>query len=206
MPNKKKAAARPYKIGYGYDSHRFLTTTEKQQAQKQTVETETDILQWTKPLVIGGITVDEETQKLYGPFKARSDGDVLYHAVVNAILSAVGDKSARDIGTLFPNTSKENNNRNSGDFLKKAADILAKSEYELADLKIMLKGKIKVDFPKVEENLHQFFTHQKLFPEIHAQGTSGEEMDGAGKGEGMEVFAVALIQHNSLAESDRTSR
>lgn len=189
---------RPYKIGYGYDSHRFLTPDEKKSALKGAIETDTDILQIDKPLVIGGLTLDENIRTLYGPFKARSDGDVLYHAVVNAILSAIGDKSARDIGALFPNTKKENNNRNSGDFLRKTAEILKKSEYELADLKIMLKGKIKVDFGKVEENLHAFFDWQKISPEIHAQGTSGEEMDGAGKGEGVEVFVIALVQHKNL--------
>lgn len=198
MISKKSPPPRPYKIGYGYDSHRFLTPDEKKQAQVATKETATDILQWDKPLVIGGLAVDIKTQQLYGPFKARSDGDVLYHAVVNAILSAIGDKTARDIGTLFPNTSKENNNRDSGDFLRKTVELLKKSGYELADLKIMLKGKIKVDFAKVEENLHNFFVGQGLYPEIHAQGTSGEEMDGAGKGEGVEVFAVALIQHSSV--------
>lgn len=189
---------RPYKIGYGYDSHRFLTADEKKQAEKGATETSTDIYTLEKPLLIGGSPVDAQTQKLYGPFKARSDGDVLYHAVVNAILSAVGDKSARDIGTLFPNTDKKNSNRNSGDFIKKAVEVLKQSQYELADLKIMLKGKIKVDFHRVEENLHTYFKDQKLHPEIHAQGTSGEEMDAAGKGEGVEVFVVALIQHLSL--------
>jgi 2-C-methyl-D-erythritol 2,4-cyclodiphosphate synthase len=189
---------RPYKIGYGYDSHRFLTPHEKEHAKKGAKETTTDIYTLEKPLVIGGIPADAETQKLYGPFKARSDGDVLYHAVVNAILSAVGDKSARDIGTLFPNTDKKNSNRDSGDFIKKAVEVLKQSHYELADLKIMLKGKIRVNFHKVEENLHTFFKHQKLHPEIHAQGTSGEEMDAAGKGDGVEVFVVALIQHTSV--------
>ena len=118
--------------------------------------------------------------------------------MVNAILSAVGGKIARDIGTLFPNTDKKNSNRNSGDFIKAAVELLKRSHYELADLKIMLKGKIKVDFPKVEENLQFYFKHQKCHPEIHAQGTSGEEMDGAGKGAGVEVFVVALLQHENL--------
>lgn len=198
MSAKKNSPPRPYKIGYGYDSHRFLTPEEKKQAATKTIETATDLIKLDKPLIIGGITADAATQKLYGPFKARSDGDVLYHAVVNALLSAIGDKSARDIGTLFPNTDKANSDRNSADFIKRSVEILQKSDYELADLKIMLKGKIRVNFHQVEENLQSFFKHQKLHPEIHAQGTSGEEMDSAGKGEGVEVFVVALIQHHTV--------
>lgn len=198
MDRKKNSPPRPYKIGYGYDSHRFLTAEEKKQAAVKPFETATDIIKLDKPLIIGGLTADEKTQKLYGPFKARSDGDVLYHAVVNALLSAIGDKTARDIGSLFPNTDKANSDRNSSDFIKRAVEILQKSGYELADLKIMLKGKVRVDFHQVEKNLEHFFDHQKLHPEIHAQGTSGEEMDGAGRGDGVEVFVVALIQHNTI--------
>jgi len=194
----KTSHTRPYKIGYGYDSHRFLTAEEKKQSKNDVIETDSDLFDANKPLIIGGLPATDEIQKLYGPFKARSDGDVLYHAVVNAILSAIGDKKARDIGTLFPNTDKKNSNRNSSDFIKKTIEILQASEYELADLKIMLKGKIKVDFHKVEDNLQAFFKHQKLHPEIHIQGTSGEEMDAAGRGEGVEIFAVALIQHRGL--------
>lgn len=194
--NGTQSSKRPYKIGYGYDSHRFLTESERKGGE---IETATDVIRGDKPLIIGGFPVDLETQKKYGPFKARSDGDVLYHAVVNAILSAVGDKAARDIGTLFPNTAKENTHRDSGDFLKKAVEILEGSGYELADLKIMLKGKIRVDFGRVEEKLYTFFARQELYPEIHAQGTSGEEMDGAGQGKGVEVFAIALIQLKTLS-------
>ena len=191
--------SRMFKLGYGYDSHRFLNSEEKELLEKEsTIELETEYHDKDKKLVIGGVLLEEKYQKAFGPFKARSDGDVLYHAVVNALLSALSDKEARDIGSLFPNTDKINSNRNSSEFLQKTAELLKNSEYELLDLKIMVKGKPRVDWNLVEKNLEAFFTFQHTAPDIHVQATSGEEMDGAGNGLGVEVFVTCLLQHKTL--------
>jgi 2-C-methyl-D-erythritol 2,4-cyclodiphosphate synthase len=194
---------RMFKLGYGYDSHRFLTDSEKELLEKEAhINLETEYHSVDKKLIIGGVVLDEKYQKLFGPFKARSDGDVLYHAVVNALLSALADKKARDIGSLFPNTDQINSNRNSSDFLQKAVDLLKGSDYELLDLKIMVKAKPRVNWSLVEKNLEAFFSFQSISPDIHVQATSGEEMDGAGKGLGVEVFVVALLQNKKLSSYD----
>jgi 2-C-methyl-D-erythritol 2,4-cyclodiphosphate synthase len=187
---------RIFKLGYGYDSHRFLTEEEKKALQESSsFETKTEHYSLEKKLIIGGVVLEEKYQKEFGPFKARSDGDVLYHAVTNALLSALSDKKARDIGAMFPNTDPTNSNRNSADFLEKAISLVKASEYELLDLKIMVKGKPRLDWALVEQNLESFFTFQANSPDIHVQATSGEEMDGAGKGLGVEVFVVCLLLH-----------
>ncbi|MCP5508566.1 MAG: 2-C-methyl-D-erythritol 2,4-cyclodiphosphate synthase [Chlamydiales bacterium] len=191
--------SRLFKIGYGYDSHRFLNEEEKNLIhQQEQVEVKTEFYSKDKKLIIGGVELDEKYQKLYGPFKARSDGDVLYHAVVNALLSAIGDKDKRDIGKVFPNTDSKNSNRNSADFMQETAQMIKLSDYELLDLKLMVKGQPRVDWSKVEKNLLDFFSFQSIAPDIHVQATSGEEMDGAGNGLGVEVFVVALLQHKNL--------
>lgn len=187
---------RAFKVGYGYDSHRFLNDEEKK--LQSPLETETEFYSPDKKLIMGGVILDDKYQTTFGPFKARSDGDVLYHATVNAILSALNIKEARDIGTLFPNSDATNSNRDSKDFMHKAADLVKASDYELLDLKIMVKSKPRVDFSKVEKNLHTFFSFQSLTPEIHIQGTSGEDMDGAGLGLGVEVYVVCLLQNKHL--------
>lgn len=190
---------RAFKIGYGYDSHRFLTAEEKKLTENRPdFDIETEYYSRDKKLIIGGVVLEEKYQNTFGPFKARSDGDVLYHAVVNALLSAVGNKQKRDIGTVFPNTDKANSGRDSAEFMEAAAELLRSSEYELLDLKIMLKGKPRVDWNAVEKNLESFFQFQNSIPDIHIQGTSGEEMDGAGNGLGVEVFVVCLLQHKNL--------
>lgn len=190
---------RVFKLGYGYDSHRFLTLEEKKLMEDQSsLDVETEYYSRDKKLIIGGVVLEEKYQKAFGPFKARSDGDVLYHAVVNALLSALGNKQTRDIGTVFPNTDKANSNRDSSEFMKEAATLIQSSEYELLDLKIMVKSKPRVNWSLVEKNLESFFHFQSMTPDIHIQGTSGEEMDGAGNGLGVEVFVVCLLQHKNL--------
>ena len=192
-------ATRLFKIGYGYDSHRFLNDEERQRLEKEESYDEgRDFLSKDKKLILGGVVLEDKYQKAYGPFKARSDGDVLYHSVVNSLLSALGNKRMRDIGTVFPNTDTKNSNRVSADFMQKSADLIKASPYELLDLKIMLKGQPKVDFVAVEKNLKDFFAFQSMMPEIHLQGTSGEDMDAAGQGLGVEVFVVCLLQHKAL--------
>ncbi len=188
-----------FKLGYGYDSHRFLTAQEKELLEKEScIELETEYHCKEKKLVIGGVILEESYQQSFGPFKARSDGDVLYHSVVNALLSALGDKKARDIGSLFPNTDQRNSNRNSSEFVQKAANLLQSSDYELLDLKIMVKSKPRVNWSLVEKNLEVFFSFQHIQPDIHVQATSGEDMDGAGNGLGVEVFVVCLLQSKKL--------
>ncbi len=190
---------RAFRLGYGYDSHRFLNSQEKKLLETQTsVELETEYLSKDKKLIIGGVVLEDTYQRAFGPFKARSDGDVLYHAVVNALLSALSDKKARDIGCLFPNTDSNNSNRNSADFVQKTVDLLQVSSYELIDLKIMVKSQIRMQWTLVEKNLEHFFSFQKIVPDIHVQATSGEEMDDAGKGLGVEVFVVCLLQHKNF--------
>lgn len=189
------------KLGYGYDSHRFLTDQERQELSKRGAFTnETEAFCPDKKLVIGGVTLDQSYQERFGPFKSRSDGDVLYHAVVNALLSALGEKAARDIGTLFPNSDEANSLRPSADFMQAAVDRLKASPFELVELKLMLKGKPRVSLEQVEANLLAFFEYQEALPDVHLQGTSGEEMDGAGKGLGVEVYAVCLLQHKALTQ------
>jgi 2-C-methyl-D-erythritol 2,4-cyclodiphosphate synthase len=190
---------RAFKLGYGFDSHRFLNLKEKKLLETHSqIELETEYLSKDKKLILGGVLLEENYQKDFGPFKARSDGDVIYHAVVNALLSALSDKKARDIGSLFPNTDSNNSNRNSADFIKKTVDLLLASSYELLDLKIMVKSQIRMQWSLVEKNLEAFFSSQKIFPDIHVQATSGEEMDDAGKGLGVEVFAICLLQHKTV--------
>lgn len=171
------------RIGFGYDSHRFLTDEEMLSVRG---DTGTDIVDPNKPLILGGVKVGG-----HRPFKARSDGDVVFHAAVNAILSALSLDEARDIGTLFPNTDRGNSNRPSSDFLIGARDLAKRHGFLINDLKLTIKGKVLVDLSAVRKNLADIL---RIDPScILAQGTSGEEMDAAGKGLGIEVFGICVL-------------
>ena len=94
------------RIGHGYDAHR---------------------IEEGKPLVIGGVHIPCE----FG-LRAHSDGDVLLHALADAVLGAAG---LRDIGYFFPDNSDETLNMDSRIILKRAVELAAERgfTFEYAD-------------------------------------------------------------------------
>ena len=94
-----------FRIGYGYDSHEF----------KRGI-----------PLIIGGVTIPHN-KGLGG----HSDGDVLLHAITDALLGAV---AAPDIGALFPPSDPQWKGANSETFVREALKRVASAGYELANL------------------------------------------------------------------------
>lgn len=104
------------RIGYGYDSHSFQAGV---------------------PLVIGGMPIDHP-EGLAG----HSDGDVLLHAITDALLGAV---SAGDIGTFFPPSDPRWKGAASSVFLQTALEEVATAGYKIVNIDtvlIMAKPKI----------------------------------------------------------------
>jgi 2-C-methyl-D-erythritol 2,4-cyclodiphosphate synthase len=97
------------RIGYGFDSHGFKPGV---------------------PLVIGGVRI-EHTAGLAG----HSDGDVLLHAITDALLGAV---SAGDIGTYFPPSDPQWRGAASRIFLKTALEQVAAAGYRIVNLDTVL--------------------------------------------------------------------
>jgi 2-C-methyl-D-erythritol 2,4-cyclodiphosphate synthase len=93
------------RIGYGYDSHEFKPAI---------------------PLIIGGIKLAHD-KGLGG----HSDGDVLLHAITDALLGAI---AAPDIGTLFPPSDPQWKGADSAVFLREALERVAAAGYELVNL------------------------------------------------------------------------
>jgi 2-C-methyl-D-erythritol 2,4-cyclodiphosphate synthase len=104
------------RIGYGFDSHAFKAGV---------------------PLVIGGLTI-EHPDGLAG----HSDGDVLLHAITDALLGAV---SAGDIGTFFPPSDPRWKGAASSVFLQTALEEVATAGYKIVNIDtvlVMAKPKI----------------------------------------------------------------
>ena len=104
------------RIGYGFDSHAFQDGV---------------------PLVIGGLSI-EHSQGLAG----HSDGDVLLHAITDALLGAV---SAGDIGTFFPPSDPRWKGAASSVFLQTALEEVATAGYRIVNIDtvlVMAKPKI----------------------------------------------------------------
>lgn len=97
------------RIGYGFDSHSFKPGV---------------------PLFLGGLKV-EHSEGLAG----HSDGDVLLHAITDALLGAV---SAGDIGTFFPPTDERWKGAASSLFLRTAMEEIATAGYRIVNLDTVL--------------------------------------------------------------------
>ncbi len=97
------------RIGYGFDSHAFKPGV---------------------PLVIGGLKIDHP-EGLAG----HSDGDVLLHAITDALLGAV---SAGDIGTFFPPSDARWKNADSAIFLSTALEEIALAGYRIVNIDTVL--------------------------------------------------------------------
>jgi 2-C-methyl-D-erythritol 2,4-cyclodiphosphate synthase len=97
------------RIGLGFDSHAFKAGV---------------------PLIIGGLKIDHP-EGLAG----HSDGDLLLHAITDALLGAV---SAGDIGTFFPPTDPKWKNADSTIFLKTALEEVALAGYAIVNLDCVL--------------------------------------------------------------------
>src|SRR3974390_506117 len=100
--NERKPTTR---IGYGFDSHEFRPGI---------------------PFKIGGITLQHE-KGLGG----HSDGDVLLHAITDALLGAI---AGPDIGSLFPPSDPQWKGADSSVFLREALRRVAEAGYQLANL------------------------------------------------------------------------
>ncbi len=97
------------RIGYGFDSHAFKAGV---------------------PLVIGGLAI-EHSEGLAG----HSDGDVLLHAITDALLGAV---SAGDIGTFFPPSDPRWKGAASDIFLQTALEEIATAGYKIVNVDTVL--------------------------------------------------------------------
>jgi 2-C-methyl-D-erythritol 2,4-cyclodiphosphate synthase len=152
------------RVGHGYDLHRLATQEESGQ-----------------PMMIGGALVTSPV----GPI-AHSDGDGVLHAVTDAILAAIGDD---DLGTLFPDTAPENENRASKEFLLEAMDRLNAGGWAIGNIDIT----VLCDEPNIAKHKEQILDSLKslLGAPVNIKGKTHE---GTNRNGAIEVFVVALIQ------------
>lgn len=153
------------RIGHGYDAHRFCEN---------------------KKLIIGGVEIESEFGLL-----AHSDGDVLMHAVIDALLGAAGE---RDIGYQFPDNDNTYKNIDSSILLEKTAEILRSKalSVEYLDMTIIAqKPKISPYIEKMRKRIAD-----KLgidVSRVNVKATTEEKMGFTGRGEGIAAHAVCLL-------------
>ena len=156
------------RIGYGFDSHAFKPGV---------------------PLVIGGLAIDHP-EGLAG----HSDGDVVAHAVCDALLGAAG---LGDIGKHFPDTDPKWKGANSLLFLEHAQKLLNENKFaiEYIDAVVILeRPKLGPHFPKMREALAKSLnvTAEK----VHLKAKTNEGVDAVGRGEAIACHVVATLSAN----------
>ncbi|OHD36463.1 MAG: 2-C-methyl-D-erythritol 2,4-cyclodiphosphate synthase [Spirochaetes bacterium GWF1_31_7] len=125
-------------------------------------------------------------------FLAHSDGDVLIHALIDALLGAGG---FGDIGSYFPDNDPAYKGIDSSLLLQKTMTMLTNEKYQLINIDatiICQKPKIGTYKDIIKEKLSQLTGLPK--ERISIKGKTKECMDSAGKGKAVEVFCAVLIK------------
>jgi 2-C-methyl-D-erythritol 2,4-cyclodiphosphate synthase len=154
-----------FRVGFGYDSHRFAPD---------------------RPLVIGGIVIPYELG-----LAAHSDGDVLIHAVCDALLGAAG---MRDIGTYFPDNDPTWKNVDSTKLLAKVVELVEGKGWKVNNLDCTLvleKPKMK---PHVEQIINRLaeLLHVET-DRVAVKAKTNEKMGFTGAGEGIAATAAVSL-------------
>jgi 2-C-methyl-D-erythritol 2,4-cyclodiphosphate synthase len=154
-----------YRVGTGFDAH---------------------VLEDGVPLVLGGVPI-EHPRGLAG----HSDGDVLAHALTDALLGAAG---LEDIGALFPSGDPELEGADSLELLAQAWERVRAQGWKLANADVVLVGEEPRLAPHRAEMRRRLAAALGVEPELVAvRATTTDGLGFAGRGEGLAAQAVALL-------------
>ena len=151
-----------FRIGHGYDLHR---------------------LQPGGKLVLGGVTVSTDISAI-----AHSDGDVVIHALVDALCGALG---AGDIGEHFPDSDPTHKGAASTIFLEKMKRDLDAAGYAVvnADVTILAeRPRLKAFKSEIARNLSKI-----LGAPVNVKAGTNEGVDAIGRGQAIAAHAVVLL-------------
>ena len=153
-----------YRVGIGVDAHAFDEGA---------------------PLVLGGVPLDHP-RGLAG----HSDGDVLAHALIDALLGAAG---LGDIGALFPSGDERFRGASSLDLLREAHRQVEEAGWRLVNADCVLIG----EEPRIAA--HRDEMRRRLGEavgggEVNVRATTTDHLGFTGRGEGLAAQAVALLE------------
>jgi 2-C-methyl-D-erythritol 2,4-cyclodiphosphate synthase len=139
------------------------------------------------PLVLGGVELDS-TRGLAG----HSDGDVIAHALIDAVLGAAG---MGDIGSLFPSGEPEWEGASSLDLLTRAYAEVRAAGFELANADCVLVGEEPRIAPVREQMRARLAGALAVEPDlVNVRATTTDGLGFTGRGEGLAALAVALLE------------
>ena len=161
------------RIGCGFDVHAFCEGTE---------------------IILGGVSIPHDKA-----FVAHSDGDVLIHAIMDAMLGAL---ALGDIGKHFPDTDEQWKGANSRDLLLAVADLIAQKGYVVSNLDSVIIAqapKMAPHIAQMQKNIAQDLRVQDA--QVSVKATTSERLGFTGREEGIACQAsVLLAPVSSLGE------
>lgn len=138
-------------------------------------------------IVLAGVKIPSESG-----LKAHSDGDVLVHAVMDALLSAAGLK---DIGHYFPDTDEKWHNADSIKMLAQVMEIIGEAGYRLENISIAVQAEKPRLAKYIDDMKNNLSSVLKIDPTRIGLGAGTNEGLGyVGEGKGITVNAYALLK------------
>ncbi len=152
----------PVRFGFGYDVHKLIPN---------------------RKLIIGGVHIPHEKGAL-----GHSDADVLIHAIIDALLGALGKG---DIGSHFPDTDPAFKNIDSTLLLEKVKLFLDEAHYRPGNIDatvVLQRPKISGHIPAMKQNIAHVL-HMPL-TDVSIKATTTEHLGAEGREEGVSAYAV----------------
>jgi 2-C-methyl-D-erythritol 2,4-cyclodiphosphate synthase len=154
------------RCGIGYDIHRLADD---------------------RKLILGGVEIPHPLG-----LEGHSDGDVLLHAIADALLGAIG---AGDIGQHFPNTDESLRGISSLEILGRVAEVLAKKKARVVNV----DATVLAEAPKIAQHIASM--RKKIAnalgtsdSDISVKATTNERLGAIGRGEGIAAMAIATVE------------
>jgi len=154
------------RIGHGYDVHKLVPE---------------------RALILGGVKIPH-TMGLLG----HSDADVLTHAVMDAIIGAMG---LGDIGRHFPDTDGQYLNISSLTLLERVKQMMRDGGYNIVNLDVTViaqKPKLLPYIDKMKENISRVLGCE--VGQVNVKATTEEKLGFTGREEGISAHAVTIIE------------
>jgi len=161
------------RIGNGYDVHAFDDVVSNQHAVENHI-------------TLGGVEIPHEA-----PLKAHSDGDVLIHALCDALLGAL---ALGDIGQHFPDTDDAFKGVDSKLLLKKVISLIEKKGYQLNNCDCTIVAQTPKMAPHINTMRQVLSALLNVENDaVSVKATTTEQLGFTGRKEGIAVYAVVLL-------------
>ena len=160
------------RCGIGYDVHRLAED---------------------RQLILGGVEIPHSRG-----LEGHSDGDVLSHAIADALLGAIG---AGDIGQHFPNTDESIRGISSIKILQRVSELLAKEKARAVNVDatvISEAPRIAPYIPAMRKKIAQAIGATES--RISIKATTNERLGAIGRGEGIAAMAIATVEQEERTD------